>query len=308
MKVIYLGTPEFALEPLKSIYLSRHEIVGVVCQADRLGNRNKVEISPVKRFALEKNLPLFQFEKISKEGVEPLKALNADVMVTCAYGQILSQAVLTITPKGVINVHGSLLPKLRGAAPIQQAILDGEEKTGVTILQTVYEVDAGDMLLSEELKIDENESYGELSQRLSNLGAKLIVEALDKLEEGTAVFTPQNAESATFTKKITKENEKIDWTKTNVQVRNLVRALNPNPVAWTEYKGKRLKVYRVSLCGEINCAAKAGDVVYVDKKTVKVACGEGCVCLDEVQAEGSKRLTIAQFLCGNKIEVGDSFR
>lgn len=302
MKVIFLGTPDFGVPALSKIMQS-HTVVGCVCQPDKIGTRGKTEFCAVKKFALANNLPVFQFEKVSRDGVETLRNLNADIMVTAAYGQILSQEVIDICPHGIINIHGSLLPKLRGAAPIQYAVLLGLEKTGITILQTVRAVDAGDIILQKSLDVLPYETNGQLFERLSNLGADAVTEALDLIEQGKATFTPQNESEATFTGKITAEQEVIDWSKPANEIINLVRALCPSPVAWTTWQGKRLKIYALRPC-EKDYQGTVGQVVDCTKKQLVVKCGDGCVYVTELQAENAKRMDIVSFLCGKRIAVG----
>jgi methionyl-tRNA formyltransferase len=307
VKVVFFGTPSFAVKPLEAILASRHEVVGVVCQPDRLGSRNKVVVSTLKQLAQSHGLPVFQYEKISREGVGDLTALAPDIMVTCAYGQMLSQKVLDIAPHGIINVHGSLLPVLRGAAPIQFAIIDGLRKTGITILQTVYKMDAGDIILQESLDIEPDETSGELFERMSVLGAKLIVEALDLIESNAATFTPQDEEKVTLSKKITPELECINWQDSAEKVHNLVRGLNPTPVAWTTWNGVRLKIYK-TMISDISHNSECGTVIATTKKSVSVACGDGTALnIVELQLENGKRMDIASFLCGKKLPVGTKF-
>lgn len=303
MKVVFLGTPEFGIPALAEIY-EKHHLLACVCQPDKVGTRGKVEFCAVKKFALEHNIPLFQFEKISRDGVETLRTLAPDIMVTAAYGQILSQEVIDIPPHGIVNIHGSLLPELRGAAPIQYALLKGCETTGITILQTVKAVDAGDMILQKSLKILPYENCGELSKRLSCLGAEAIGQALDQIEKGTAIFTPQDDAKATFSKKIGVEEEKIDWQKGAVEVINVVRALSPKTGAWTEFDGKHLKIFDLRL-SDGNFDGLPGQVVECGKKSLCVLCGDGkAVSVKQLQAENGKRLDIVSFLCGKKIPVG----
>ena len=203
MKVIFLGTPEFACECLKGILSSKHQVVCVVCQPDKPSGRgNKLCPPPAKLLALENNIPVYQFNKIRVDGVETLKSLNADIMVTAAYGQILSQEIIDICPHKIINVHGSLLPKLRGASPIQTAILHGDKTTGITIMETEAGVDTGAIYMQEQMAIDDNDTYGTLSEKLSKMGAKMVVDALDLIESGKAVKVKQNDDEATFTKMI----------------------------------------------------------------------------------------------------------
>lgn len=303
MKVIFLGTPDFGVPALNKIMQS-HQIVGCVCQPDKVGARGKIEYSPVKKFALAHNLPLFQFEKISRDGLETLTSLAPDIMVTAAYGQILSQEIIDIAPHGIINIHGSLLPKLRGAAPIQYAVLQGLTKTGITILKTVRKVDAGETILQKELDVLPYETNGELFERMSQLGAEAVVEALHLIETGKAVYTPQVEEEATFCSKITAEQERIDWSKPSTEIINLVRALNPSPAAWTEAEGKRLKIYALRPC-QNEYHGVAGEVVECGKKTLAVMCGDGkAVNVIELQAENARRMDVASFLNGRRIAVG----
>ena len=303
MKVVFLGTPDFGVPALEEIS-KRHEIVACVCQPDKIGDRGKTDYCAVKKYALAHGIPLYQFEKISRDGVETLKSLSPDIMVTAAYGQILSQEVIDVAPHGIINIHGSLLPELRGAGPIQYAVLLGYERTGITILNTVKKVDAGDIILQKSLDIMPYETNGELFARLSVLGAEAVVEALDLIASGKAVYTPQDEEKATFSGKITAEMEKIDWNKPARDVINLVRALNPSPVAWTTWQGKRLKIYALRPC-ETRYEGVAGQVVMRNKKSFAVNCGDGsAVYVTELQAENSKRLDVSSFLCGKDVQVG----
>lgn len=305
MKVVFLGTPDFAVNVLNSIYNSNHEIVGVVTQPDRkVGRKGIITPCQVKSQAINLNLPVFSFEKISKEGVETLKSLNADVFVTCAYGQILSQEILDIAKYGVINVHASLLPKYRGSAPIQGAIINGDKTTGVTIMKTSLGVDAGDIILQEELSIDGN-YVDELFDRLSILGAKMIVKALDLIESGKATYIKQDENLAVHVKMIKKEDGLIDFTKSAEQIVNLVKGLSVWPVAYTYYEGKMLKIYKASaVSGEKSC----GEVAISDiKQGLFIGTANGLLKVEEVQLEGSKKMPIKDFLLGKKIAVGYRF-
>lgn len=304
MRVIFLGTPDFGVPALSKI-MQHHQVVACVAQPDKVGARGKVEYCAVKKFALSHNIPLYQFEKISRDGVETLTALAPDIMVTAAYGQILSQQIIDIAPHGIINIHGSLLPALRGAAPIQYAVLQGLKTTGITILNTVRKVDAGDIILQKSLDILPYETNGELFERMSQLGADAVVEALDLIEQGKAVYTQQDEEQATFSGKITAEQEQIDWNKPAEELINLVRALNPSPVAWTTWQGKRLKIHALRPC-DADYQGVAGQVVEVGKKRLAIMCGDGkAVCVTELQAENAKRMDIVSFLNGRKFTLGE---
>lgn len=304
MKIVFLGTPDFGVPALEKI-VQKHDVVACVCQPDKAGARGKTEFCAVKKFALAHNIPLYQFEKISRDGVETLKNLAPDIMVTAAYGQILSQEIIDIAPHGIINIHGSLLPDLRGAAPIQYAVLLGYKTTGVTILQTVRKVDAGDMIVKKSLDVLPYETNGELFERISHLGAEAIIEALDLIESGKATFTPQDENLVTFSGKITAEMEQIDWNKNSTDIINLVRALNPSPVAWTTWCGKRLKIHALRPCDE-QFEGVPGQVMQCTKKSVAVTCGDGkAVYITRLQAENSKQMDISAFLCGKKFTVGE---
>lgn len=303
MKVIFLGTPDFAVKPLRAIIGSQnHQVVGVVTQPDRpVGRKNIITPPPVKVVANEYNIPVFQYEKIRAEGVDDLKSLNADIMITCAYGQILSREIIDICRHGIINIHASLLPKYRGAAPIQYAIINGEKTTGVTVMQTEEGLDTGDILEAFETPIGETETAAELFERLSNLGAQNICAVLDKIESGNIVKTKQDDCLATVVKTIKKEDAFVDFSKNCETVKNLINGMNPWPVAYTFFGGKKLKFYRAGVAlgqGEI------GEVIRADKKLV-VACGEGAVEILEIQEEGGKAMSALSYLNGRKLKVGD---
>lgn len=228
MKVIFLGTPEFAETILRAVCASRHRVVAVVTQPDKVNARGKkVVASPVKAAAEELGLPVYQFERISRDGVDVLRALNADIMVTAAYGQILSREILSLCPHGVINAHGSILPKYRGASPVQCALLNGEPETGITVMKTEYEVDSGDIILIKKITLRGHENCAEVMDMLAKAGGEAIVEALDSIEDGRAAFTPQDHSQATFCKKINKEDGKIDFSLDAGEIVNRVRAFTP---------------------------------------------------------------------------------
>ncbi|MCM1289079.1 MAG: methionyl-tRNA formyltransferase [Corallococcus sp.] len=303
MKVIFLGTPDFGIPALTKI-MQNHQLLACVAQPDKAGARGKVEFSPVKKFAIEHGIPLYQFEKISRDGVEILQSLAPDIMVTAAYGQILSQQVIDIPRYGIINIHGSLLPELRGAAPIQYAVLKGFKQTGVTILNTVRQVDAGDIILQKSLDILPYENSGHLFDRLAELGAEAVTEALSQIENGTAIYTPQSEEKATFSAKISAEQEQIDWNESAENVVNLIRALSPNIGAHTYWNGTLLKIFDARFSDRV-FDSSAGTVVECGKKTLAVMCGDGkAVEIKVLQLENSKRLDVSAFLCGKKIDVG----
>ena len=313
MKIIFLGTPEFAVPSLKKLFESKHEIVGVVCQPDRpVGRGGKVKICAVKEFAIANNIPVFQYEKIRLQGAEELKSLNADVMVTCAYGQILSKELLELTPNGVINIHGSLLPKYRGAAPIQWSVINGEKETGITILKSDVGIDDGDMILKKSCEILDNETSGELSVRLAEIGAECIIEALELIENESVEFIKQDETQATVCKMLKPDMCKIDFSNSAENVKNFINGLNPAPVAFFIYKDKRYKVYNASLSkneiiNNINISdLKIGQIALAKSKVgLFIKCADKLVSIDKIQAENGKVLNIKYFLNGNAFIEGE---
>ena len=305
MRIVYLGTPDFAVAPLKAIvgYKSA-EVVGVVCNKDKPVGRKKILTPPpVKVVAEEMGIPVFQYDKIRKEGAEDMRALKPDLMITCAFGQILSQEIIDIPELGVINIHASLLPAYRGASPINYALLFGEKETGITIMRTDIGIDTGDILLQKKLSIGEKETAGELFDRLSVCGAEAITQALPLIENGTAVYRKQNEAEATFTKIIKKEDAEIDFSESSERVVNKVRAFNPAPVAYTFFNGELFKVYEAqAVCG----SGQAGTIIKADKELV-VATGDGAVRLSVVQKAGGKAMKDSDFLRGAKLSVGERF-
>ena len=303
MKIIYLGTPEFAVAPLKAIIGSQnHEVVAVVTQPDRpVGRKNIITPPPVKVVALENSIPVFQYEKIRAEGVEDLKSVGADIMITCAYGQILSKEIIDICPHGIINIHASLLPKYRGAAPIQYAVINGEKTTGVTVMQTEVGLDTGDILEAFETPIGESETAGDLFVRLSNLGAEKICSVLDKIEKGEIAPQKQDESKAFVVKTIKKEDALIDFSKSALEIKNLINGMNPWPIAYTFANGKKLKIYRAVT---VDASGSIGEVIKADKK-LYIACGEGAIEILELQEEGGKVMNALSYLNGRKLKVGD---
>lgn len=306
MRLIFLGTPDFAVPSLKKIAESNHEIIAVVTQPDRPRNRGVMSPSPVKETALELGLKVLQYERISREGVEDIKNLNPDIMVTCAFGQILSRELLAIPKYGVINEHASLLPKYRGSSPIQWCVINGEKETGVTIMKTAYEVDSGDILFADKTFIGEDETAGELFDRLSILAADSIIKALDLIENGKANFVPQNHNEATFCKMLTKADGLIDWSKSAQQIKDFVRGMNPWPCAYTKLDGMVYKMHKVSVQNN-NFSGKAGQIVMADKNGLIVACGDGAISIDIIQAPNCKKMSAKDYLLGHKLQVGSIF-
>lgn len=307
MKVVFLGTPDFAVPSLEALLKSNHQVLAVVCQPDRrVGREQKLTFPPVKEIALKHGVKVLQYEKIRLEGVDDLKSLAPDIMVSCAFGQILSQDIIDIAPHGIINVHGSLLPKYRGAAPIQQSVIDGETETGVTIMQTEKGIDTGDILSVSKTPIGERETAGELFDRLSFIGANLLIETLDKIENGEIVPVKQDDSKATHVSMIKKEDGLIDWNDSARNIFNKIRGMNPWPVAFTKFNGKTLKIYASTIVDFDHSEDYAnGSVVLADVNNgFIVSTGNGYLRLDEIQLEGSKRLTAHDFLLGRKIAVG----
>ena len=303
MRIVFFGTPDFALESLRACVESGHEVVAVVTQPDRERDRRKVTYSPVKQLALELGLKVLQYEKVSREGVEELGALKADLFVTCAFGQILSQKILDIPPLGTINVHGSLLPKYRGAAPIQYAVKDGEAVSGVTIMLLDEGMDTGAILKKAEIKLDPKETTGSLFDKLSVLGAQTLTDVLAHIEEYERNACPQDESQATYTAKIDKETAQIDWTQDAIVIERLIRTLDPHPGAYTWLDGKRLKVWSADVVD--GAGAEPGTIIAVTKKNFTVQTGSGALCVREVQPESRKRMQTAQFLQGISLQPGD---
>ena len=300
MKIVFLGTPDFAVESLQAVYDAGHEILAVVTQPDKERNRREVTFSPVKQRALDLGLKVLQFSKIREEGEEILRELAPDVMVTCAYGQIISQSILDIPKYGVINVHASLLPLFRGSSPIQWAILTGQKRTGVSIMRTALQVDSGDVLLQKSVDIGENETAGELFDRLANLGAEALVEGLGLIESGQAVFTPQDHSKATHYPMLSKEDGHIDWNSNAQEILCKIRGMNPWPSAYCYLDGKIFKIWRAKVAQD---ELGIGEI-QIQGKSMKIGCGDGAIEALEVQLEGKRRMDTASFVAGVKIQNG----
>lgn len=314
MKIVFAGTPDFAVKPLKSILDGGYEVVGVITQADKpQGRKGILTPPPVKTLASERNIPVLQPEKI-RDSVDEVRALGGDILVTCAYGQILTQAVLDSFPMGVWNIHAGLLPKYRGASPIQSCIINGETETGVSIMKTELGLDCGDVLCVQKTPIAPTETYGELSERLSEIGAELILSALKTLEGGRYALTAQSQEGVGVVRKIDKAQARVDFTRTQREIVDLIRGMNPAPVAFAELGGDKINVYRAeaaSLTEEEASAfanAKLGEVLSdKPKRGLLVKCADGAVRLTEVQAAGGKRISGGDFLNGRKAQKGQVF-
>lgn len=302
INLIFMGTPDFSVPALKSLINCKDiNVLAVVTNHDKpVGRKQILSPSPVKVCGVENNIKVLQYDKIRLEGYEDIKALSPDIIVTCAFGQILSQEILDIPRFGVINIHASLLPKYRGASPIHFAIQNGEKQTGITIMKTEYEVDSGDIICQESIDILDKETTGELFERLSVLGANMIVEAVKNVVSGNVNYIKQDHEKATFTKMIKKDMAKIDWNKDANFIYNQIRAFNPSPIAFTFLGGEMLKIYSAKI-GDKKGAC--GEVVSL-KDNLEIACKNGSIIVEEVQKAGGKRMNIKDFLRGSKILEG----
>lgn len=308
MKIIFMGTPEFSVGALKSLYNAGHEIVAVFTQPDKpKGRKRELTPPPVKVEAQNLNIPVFQPNSVkTEEAADLVESFNADVIVVVAYGKILPENILNATRLGCINVHASLLPRHRGASPIQWSIVVGDEVTGVTTMQMDKGLDTGDMLLSAQTPITADDDGGTLHDRLSVMGAELIVETLEKLELGEISPKKQDETLSTYAPIITREMGKIDFSKSATEIHNLVRGFTPWPAAYTYFGGKRLKVLKTEVA-PINTNEQPGTVIFCDKK-ILVACGEyTAIELKELQLEGKSRMSSETFLNGAHIEKGETF-
>ena len=312
-----MGTPDFARDSLEAVYNAGYEILGVVTNPDKPKGRGmKMVASPVKEFALEKGLTVYQPEKVRKneEFIEKIKSLNPDVICVVAYGKILPKEILEIPKYGCINVHGSLLPKYRGAAPIQWAVLNGDKETGVTTMYMDIGMDTGDMILKEKVEVGEDETTGELWDRLSKIGAKLLVETLKQIEEGTAPREKQG-EEFTMAPMLNKEMSKINWDEQTAQnIKNLVRGLNPIMGAYTFLDEKKIKFWKVDIAKQDEIIAdnieilKNGTVILSNPKDgLFIKTKDGILKVLEIQGENAKRMSIGDFLRGNSIEEFEVF-
>lgn len=309
MRVIFMGTPDFAVGTLEEIIKAGHEVVLVVSQPDKAVGRSKaLRYTPVKACALAHGIEVYQPEKVREEScIEYLRGYAPDIIIVEAFGQIISKAILDMPRFGCVNVHASLLPKYRGAAPIQWAVINGDAITGVTIMRMDEGIDTGDMIMKEEVIIRADETGGSLFDRLSEVGAKLCVKAMAAIEAGTAVYTPQDTAQATHTKKITKEMGSIDWTKDAKTIECLIRGLDPWPSAYTRLGDKTLKIWKAKVRNE-NSDAAPGCIVKVSKDSIVVQTGEGLLELLEVQLEGKKRMSVEAFLNGYDVEEETYFK
>ncbi len=311
MKIIFMGTPDFAKESLEAVYNAGHEVLAVVTNPDRPKGRGmKLVSSPVKEFAVEKGLKIYQPEKVKNnvEFIDEIKKFQPDVICVVAYGKILPKEILEIAKYGCINVHGSLLPQYRGAAPIQWAVLNGDKKTGVTTMYMDTGMDTGDMILKEEIEIGEDETTGEVWKKLSKIGANLLVKTLKQIEDGTAPRIPQSSDFS-MAPMLEKDMSKIDWKNKNAkQIKNLVRGLNPIMGTYSYLDGKKIKFWKVDILQDDKSGIESGTVIKADSKDgLYIKAKNGIIKVIEIQGENAKKMSIQDFLRGNKIEIGSKF-
>lgn len=303
MKIIFMGTPDFAAASLEALIDSRHEIQAVVTQPDKpKGRKGELTPSPVKVIAKREGIKVYQPLKVrDEEFVDTLRAYNPDVMVVVAFGQIIPLSILKMPKYGCVNIHGSLLPKYRGAAPIQWAVLDGEKETGITTILMDEGIDTGDILLKKTIQIDTDETSGSLFDKLKALGAETILETLDELEKGSITPTKQGESPTAYAKMLTKAMGLIDFTRSAKELDCFVRGMDPWPSAYTLLAGKTLKLWKVRA---VEKSGKAGSVIEIGKESFTIACGEGAIEVLEVQLEGKKRMSAGDFLKGSTLNKG----
>lgn len=307
MRIIFMGTPDFAVPSLLAILEAGHQVVSVVTQPDRPKGRGKqMTPPPVKVAALEHNLPVFQPEKVrTDEALQHLESLQADLLVTAAYGQILPERLLNMPRLGAVNVHASLLPRYRGGAPIHRCIINGEDESGVTIMRMVKALDAGDMITQVRVSIAKEDTVGTLHDKLAAAGAKLLLETLPMMEAGTHTETPQDHELSTYAPNLTRDDERIDWSKKADQIYNQVRGLNPWPVAFTTWNGNVLKVWWTEITdGQAVTGKPPGTVLRSSENGIEVQTGQGILAIKELQPAGKRKMTAEELLRGQTLEAG----
>lgn len=305
MKIVYMGTPEFAIRPLESLHEEGFDISLVVSQKDKPKGRGKKLLpTPVKSKAEELNLEVFQPDNInSEDSIKKLKAINPDFIVVAAYGQILKKEVLSIPKYSCINIHASLLPKYRGAAPINWAIINGEKETGVTIMEMVEKLDAGDMYLKESIKIEEDDDAITIHEKLSEIGGKLIVKALKGIYNNKIIPESQDDSKSSYAPMLDKKMGQINWDESGKQIKNLIRGLKPWPSAYTFYRGNNIKVHKVELSSKFKYG-KNGEIVKVSDDGIFVNCRDSCIIIKELQFPGKRSMDVKDFIRGNKMDIG----
>lgn len=305
MNIAFMGTPDFAVPSLKKIN-EKYGVKLVVTQPDKpKGRGKKLAVSPVKEVAVENNIEVIQPVRIRKdvEAIEKLKSLDLDFIIVVAFGQILPQEILDIPRYGCINLHGSLLPKYRGSAPVQWAVINGEKVSGNTTMFMDAGIDTGDMLLTDEVEISDDCTAGELFDMLKDRGADLLVETIDKVSKNEIKRIKQNDELSCYASMLNKEMAHIDWNKTSKQIHDLIRGMNPWPIAYTDYNGDKMKVFK-SAFNEDKSTAEPGTILKADKKGIYVATGSGTLIIEKLQLPNGKPLEVSQFLNGHDIERG----
>ena len=307
MKLVYMGTPDFAVPPLTALVEAGHEVAAVVTQPDKPKGRGKaVLMTPVKEKALSYGIPVYQPARVKKdeEFLKTLREINPDAIVVAAFGQILPKEILELPKYGCVNIHASLLPKYRGAAPIQWAVIDGEKESGITTMMMDVGLDTGDMLDRTVIPLAEDETGGSLFEKLSRAGGPLILKTLEALENGTAVRTKQPEEGATYAGMLDKSLGNIDWTQSAAKIERLIRGLNPWPSAYTGYKGKTMKLWAADVL-KGTFEGVPGEIIKVEKERFLVRTGDGALAVKELQLEGKKRMDAASVLRGFSLEEGE---
>nr|WP_288305375.1 methionyl-tRNA formyltransferase [uncultured Romboutsia sp.] len=304
MRVLFMGTPDIAKGCLQKLIDEKYDIIGVVTQPDKPQNRGKkLGMPPVKELALKYDIPVYQPIKArDEEFVATLKELNPDIIVVVAFGQILPKSILDIPKFGCINVHVSLLPKYRGAAPINWVIINGEEKTGVTTMYMDEGLDTGDMILTEEFDLDDEITAGELHDKMKDRGADVLIETLKQIEKGTAPRIPQNHEEFTYAPMMNKALGEINWSKSAREIHNLVRGVNPWPSAYTTYEGSTMKVWKTEVLNETS-DKESGTILKVDKDGIRISTKDNVVLVKEIQMPGKKRVLVSEYIKGNNINT-----
>ncbi|MGM9974055.1 MAG: methionyl-tRNA formyltransferase [Clostridiaceae bacterium] len=304
MKIVFMGTPDFSVPSLRKL-TEYHHVAAVFTQPDRpKGRGKKISMSPVKEVAIEKNIPVYQPQKLKNnhEAFEIIKSYQPDIIVVVAFGQILPKEILQLPKYGCVNLHASLLPKYRGAAPINWSIINGEEETGNTTMLMAEGLDTGDMLLQDVVKLDNNINAGELHDLLSSRGAELLIATLDGLEANNIVPIPQDEALSSYVSMLSKEMANIDWSRTAEEIHNFIRGLNPWPIAYSYYENQMLKIYESEVISHSR-TEKPGTIIEVSKNGIKIACGVGAVLIKRIQFPNSKPMYVKDYLNGNDIKI-----
>ena len=303
MKIVYMGTPDFAVNPLHALAEAGYEVTGVVTQPDKPKGRGKSMLpTPVKEEALKHGFPVYQPVKVrDPEFLQVLEKLDPDIIVVAAFGQIIPKSILELPKYGCINIHASLLPKYRGAAPIQQAVIDGEKESGVTIMRMGTGLDTGDIILQSEFALSDEITAGELHDIMMEQGGELLVETIDKIKNNCAPRIPQNDEESSYAPMMNKALGNIDFSKTAKEIHNLVRGVNPWPSAYTTYEGKSMKVWKTKVLNETT-SKECGTILKVDKDGIRVATKDKILLIEEIQMPNKKRVAVCEYIKGNKIE------